>query len=141
MPFTLVDHTADVRLKVTGTDQEELFRQALAGMTALLAGSGGVPQTALRGGKTEDVAFRISAPDMESLLIDFLNEALFVMQSRRAFVREVRFSLLQPQAAAGTFTLAPADGFEKDIKAATYHDIHIRRRRDGSLQTVIVFDI
>ncbi len=136
MPFTIEDHTADVRLNVTGADPEELFRQALAGMTALLAGSGGV-----RSGNAASAAFRISAPDLESLLIDFLNEALFVMQSRRAFVQDVHFSTLQPQEAEGIFELVPADGFEKDIKAATYHDIHIRRRRNGSLQTSIVFDI
>lgn len=136
MPFTIADHTADIRLNVTGATLQELFRQALAGLIALLAGAGGV-----RGGDVASVVFRLSAPDSESLLIDFLNEALFVMQSRKALIQEVRFSNLQPQEAAGTFTLVPAAGFEKEIKAATYHDIHIRRRRDGSLQTSIVFDI
>lgn len=136
MPFTIAEHTADVRLNVAGADQEELFRQALAGMTAMLVGAG-----VARGGESTSVEFRISAPDTESLLIDFLNEALYVMQSRRAIIQGVQFSDLHPQEAVGSFRLAPADGFEKDIKAATYHDIHIRRRRDGTLQTSIVFDI
>lgn len=134
-PFSIEDHTADVRLKVSGRDKPELFGEALRGMTEILT-----PQEA-QDRTGEEVTFSLTAPDAESLLVDFLNEALFVMQTRKSATTGVKFSVLNATQAEGRFFVKPVNGFAEDVKAATYHDVHIRRRRDGSLQTVIVFDI
>lgn len=36
MPYAIVGHTADVRMRVTGTSREKLFEDALAGMMVFL---------------------------------------------------------------------------------------------------------
>jgi SHS2 domain-containing protein len=134
-PFAVQDHTADIRLRIWGADQQELFRSALQGAVEILAGRETDSKDA------QEVSFTLSAQDMESLLVDFLNEALYVMQTRKAIAKAVSFDLLNSTRARGTFSLSPVDGFAEDIKAATYHDVNVQRQVDGSLQTIIVFDI
>jgi SHS2 domain-containing protein len=135
MPYTLRDHTADVRLQVTGKTLKELFADALQGMTSVLTGR--ASKSRLR----NEIPFTITAPDTESLLVDFLNEALYVMQTQKARAASVKFIRLDRTDASGIVNVVPVDCFQVDIKAATYHDIHIRQMSDGHLETVIVFDI
>lgn len=133
--FAIEDHTADVRLRVSGNDQAELFREALRGMNEIITAE----KTPAQG--SQIVAFSLLAPDAESLLVDFLNEALFIMQTRKVAATEVQFSVLNATHAKGCFVVKPVDGFAEDIKAATYHDVRIQRKRNAALETTIVFDI
>jgi SHS2 domain-containing protein len=134
-PFTIVEHTADVRLNVTGKDQRELFISAIEGLIAVLDPQG------VRPSQGESETFSIFSPDMESLLVDVLNDALFYMQIRQAVITNTDFAILDGVQAAGRFDLAPVGSFGEDVKAATYHDLNIIRHPDGSLETTIVFDI
>ena len=134
-PFFLQDHTADVRLNVTGRDEAELFTSALEGLVAIM-GSRKLPPK-----DHEALPFKVTAPDLESLLVDFLNEALFIMQSQKVAIGKVVFRALESTSAEGNFTVTPVTGFTQDVKAATYHDLRILRRTEGWLETIIVLDI
>jgi SHS2 domain-containing protein len=134
-PFDIQDHTADVRLHVTGRDQIELFTSAVEGLVAVMDSL--LPPLEIH----EDLPFKVTAPDQESLLVDFLNEALFTMQSRKVVVGQVVFRELESTCAEGDFTIAPVTGFAEDVKAVTYHDLRIIRTSEGRLETIIVLDI
>jgi SHS2 domain-containing protein len=134
-PFSLLDHTADIRLKVTGCDLEQLFNDALAGLTVIVS-----PHPRDSAAKPT-VSFSIQASDLESLLVDFLNEALFTLQTRKVAITQVTFDSLNEFSAAGQWVVQPVAGFAADVKAATYHDLKIIRHPDGSFDTTIVFDL
>lgn len=134
-PFTIQEHTADVRLNVTGHNLQELFSSAIEGLVAIMAPEG---QASAPG---ESVSFALEAPDRASLLIDFLNEALFFMQTRRVTITTVDFSILNKSYAEGNFIILPVASFGEDVKAVTYHDVKFHRRSDGGLETAVVLDI
>jgi SHS2 domain-containing protein len=134
-PFDIQDHTADVRLHVTGRDQIELFTCALEGLSAVIGSQKLLVEI------HETLPFKVAAPDVESLLVDFLNEALFIMQSRKVVVGQVVFRELESSCAEGDFTFAPVTSFAEDVKAVTYHDLRIIRTSEGWLETIIVLDI
>lgn len=135
MPWTLLEHTTDVRLRVEGHNAEELFSDALAGLTDT-ADSGFADDA-------QTVRQRISAesPDMTALLVDFLNEVLLLMHTNKVAFTDVRFLKLEDRSLAAVVEGRRVTGFDEDIKAVTYHEADIVRDADGMLHTNLIFDI
>jgi len=67
--FKVLDHDADVRLEVYGASREELFENAARAMLSLIIDPGKVRPALEK---------RITVPGNGELLINFLNELLFV---------------------------------------------------------------
>lgn len=132
--YEILPHTADVRLRVSAPSLEELFRDAMRGMYAIMRGeaSGGTLVT-------RTLAVHDSA-DTTSLLIDFLNEVLGRAHVARELFGDVTFTRLDATSLDATLTgLAPAS-FEEDVKAVTYHEAEVRHEA-GGWGTVVVFDL
>ena len=131
--FELVHHTADVRLRVSADSVEDLFRDAVRGMYAVMRGERG-SETVTRVISVDDSA------DTTSLLVDFLNEVLNRSQIGREMFEEVRFTRFEPLSLTAELTgTAPAE-FEEDVKAVTYHEAEVRLE-DGAWTTMLVFDL
>jgi len=135
MPYSFLEHTADIRMRVTGETSEALFRDALLGMVALMS-----PQRKEKGKKIKR-KITIDAPDRTALLIDFLNEALVWMQTKNETYTEVKFQTLSEQNLEAELEGERAAGFRKDIKAVTYHEADVSKNFAGTWETTIVFDI
>jgi SHS2 domain-containing protein len=132
--FTLTPHTADVRLRVSSESLEDLFRDSVRGMYAVMRGEvhGGQPVT-------RTIAVDDSA-DTTSLLVDFLNEVLARAQIGRELFDEVIFTRFDETSLTAELTgSAPAE-FEEDVKAVTYHEAEVRRE-NGTWTTMLVFDL
>jgi SHS2 domain-containing protein len=131
--FELLAHTADVGIRARGATLEEVFEQATLGLAEVLG--------ALRpggAGDPEPVAVE-GAGDHGGLLVDWLNEVLWLHEVRRhpALVA-VRVERVAADRAHGTVTFAtaapPADG--TSVKAATYHRLRVGRDDGGWLAEV-----
>ena len=152
--FEEVSHTADWALRVRGATLAELFAHAAEGMYSLVGGrvAEGAPRI------TREVS--LAAPDVESLLVAWLNELLYLTESEaymfdtfemRDLGGAIRIDLPSPQ--SGIFdgksggnrlvarvTGGRAAGLKKQIKATTFHNLRIATTKDG-LETTIVFDV
>lgn len=143
--FELVPHTADIKLRVYGATLKELFRNALVGMFQSIG-----PQV-----KTCTVVddrlvcptlpvereLTVTSIDKESLLVDFLSDALYLSDVHDEAYLEVHINELDEKHIDATLKGIKVDGFEVvEIKAVTYHDLHIKKVDDG-WQVDIVFDI
>jgi SHS2 domain-containing protein len=135
MPFEALEHTSDYRIKATGRDQAELFSSALAGMNAFLKRD----HAALR----PEVKRAVSLPagDFTSLLIDFLNEALRLSLTHKEIYGSAVFSALSGKGLKAELKGEQVDGFDDEIKAATYHGARVKNEPDGSVSCEIIFDI
>ena len=129
--FEILQHTADVRLRVRAASVEELFRDAMRGMFAIMNPS--VDEG------TRQARIAIESVDRTSLLVDFLSEVLTRAQIERAAFDEVTFSKLTEVAVEAQIVGHPAR-FEQDVKAVTYHEAEVGLV-DGVWQTMLVFDI
>lgn len=83
--------------------------------------------------------FMYEAPDAESLLIGFLSELIYYQEQENlafdAFELKVKGERLEAEMQGGQII-----SVDKAIKAATYHNLTIRKTNDG-FETTIVFDV
>lgn len=133
--FELAQHIADVRLLVSAPSLEELFRDAMRGMYAVMRGTpADDAQPARRTIIVDDSA------DRTALLVDFLNEVLHRSHVAREMFEDVTFTRFDEVSLEATLTgVAPAE-FDEDVKAVTYHEADVRER-EGVWHTTLVFDI
>ena len=129
--FELLEHTADVGIRARGATLEEAFEQATLGLAEVL-GAG-------RPGQGEVVAVEVTAGDPGALLVDWLNEVLWLHETRgHAAIAAVRVERVTGDRAAGSVTFSstdpPADG--TFVKAVTYHRLRVGRDADGWLAEV-----
>jgi SHS2 domain-containing protein len=129
--YEILHHTADIRLHVTASTLEELFADALRGLMAVMG-------TAAHGARAEDVA--LDSVNVTALLVDFLNEALVRAVVQHRLFTGAAFATLGETHLAGTLTSAPAEEFDEDVKAVTYHEAEVRRG-DRGWTTMLVLDI
>jgi SHS2 domain-containing protein len=128
------DHTADLSIHVWGADLEDLFVTAARGMFALLVDLETVPTTA-------SAIVRLDAIDAEALLVDWLNELLYLAERDQltAYVA-FDFDALTSTSLRASVCGGSVETFRTYIKAATYHNLEIEATR-GGYETEIVFDI
>lgn len=130
--FKEVQHTADWALQVWAPDLAGLFVQAALGMQKLM---GVQLSDGLRGWRRIDH----EAEDHESLIINFLNDILFWIETDQ--LGSDRFDLLiEGKHLHGFAETAPVESISKEIKAVTFHLLRIDRN-DDLFQTTIVFDV
>jgi len=132
MGYREIEHTADWTLEVWAGNLAELFSEAARGMYAL----SGVRLA--EGGRSERLV-SLRGDDLESLLVTFLTELLFIgEQEKTAFDR---FDLdVDGGALEGTLGGAPIAGQSKEIKAVTFYNLHIDHDPHG-YRTRVTFDV
>lgn len=128
------EHTADLALRVWAPTLPALFAAAGQGMFALLTDISRVPLT-------HAVTIALQALDQEALLVDWLNELLYLSEGETGLCAFVafRFDKLTETALEATAFGGPAAERFNYVKAATFHDLTIRSV-DAGLETFIVFD-
>ncbi len=131
--YEILQHTADVRLRVTASSLEELFADALGGLMAVMHG-------ASVDGDEERESIELDSVDLTALLVDFLNEALVRAVVRRRGFTGASFASLGETYLSATLTSVPAASFDEDVKAVTYHEAEVRRSGEG-WTTMLVLDI
>ena len=129
--FKEIDNTADAALHVWGDTLPAVFQQAAHGLFTLA------------GARTEGAsiifkAISLEANDMETLLVNFLSELLFYLNSGILFQidhLEINGYRLEGRLVGGKVT-----EIQREIKAITYHQIQIIHT-GNQFQTDIVLDI
>ena len=137
--FEFLPHTADVRLRVRGKTVKELFANALAGVAFYLAPNA---DPSVRGGAKVTQTVRAEAPDLNSLLIEFLSQIIAQSDIHDAVFHIITFKEFGENFMEGEIAGVKTHGFEKDIKAISYHEVDIKRNPESGLfETVLVLDI
>jgi SHS2 domain-containing protein len=136
LPFEVIEHTADIGIIARGSDLAVLFSNAASGMLSLLT-----DVDTLRQDITREI--RLEARDAETLLVEWLNELLYIMDTEKLVL--CKFDILidenRLEARCAGQEMDPKNHrFRREIKAATYHNLEITER-DGQYSVKIIFDI
>ena len=136
MPYRILSHIADLKIKATGKNLPDVFINA-----ALAIASQQSPEAK----KNEDEPWQeilLQSFDLPSLLVDWLNEILYQSEaSQRVYLdfEILEFSKEPPSIKAKIRgPRVPTKNIE--IKAATYHELEIKKAKDG-WEAVVVLDI
>lgn len=136
-PFRLFEHTADIGIAADGSSLAELFHAAADGLLLLL---GGEPAATL----SESRTLTLAASDGEELLVNWLNEILFQLETRGFYPGAVRILEAMPTRLVAELHGEPLDperhSFARMAKAATYHRLQLVER-DGHWRAQIYIDL
>ncbi len=138
--YEILEHPAELRLRIYGKTLEELFSNAAEAMAQILSPSAIKSELRI---KNLELRIKIKSVDISSLLVDFLSEILAKSQINKSvyLVSNVNCQMSDVKAELKTTLIGyPVDHFDEDIKAVTYQDLNIQKI-DGIWQTVLVFDI
>ena len=127
-----LDHTADLALRVWGADLADVFGTAARGMFALLTDVDGVVVT-------RSVSVALDSLDAEALLVDWLNELLYLSEAEGLAFTSFVFAVLSPTHLEARVEGGPMQEYWNYIKAATFHNLEIRPTGEGYV-TELVFD-
>ena len=131
--------TADIGISVRGKTISGLFQNAAKGLSTLLVKE--VKEYKLNEKKKE---FKVSAQSYESLLVKFLNELLYLYETDFLYFTKAEFGKITEMELKGNiyFKRLKEKAFipNYDIKAVTYHNLKIIKKR-VYYYADIIFDI
>lgn len=129
-----VDHTADWALDVRGIDFADLLAQAAGGMLSL---AGAVPAAGTQPGRRR---VRLECPDRETLLVRWLEEILFLLESEGKVPREMHLRIGGGFRLEARLAMSAAAGRPRAIKAVTFHALQVEDH-PGGVRARLVFDV
>lgn len=129
-----LDHTSEITLHVGAPDWPGLLAQAGKGLAELLL------QEAPAEPDGDWRLLEVSSHDRESLLVDWLNEIIYVAETGRWVPLEIEVpeaseAHLKARARGVTVEESPTL-----VKAATFHGLHVRDLVEG-LEAEVILDI
>lgn len=130
--FREIEHTADWELEVWAPSLIGLLMQAALGMYQLVGAQ-------ISSGPRQDYQLRLKFTEPETLLVDFLNELLYIAETEGMIFDHFDLGIESDQLHARLIG-AQVISMGKEIKAATYHNLNIIETNHGLLAN-IVFDV
>ncbi len=137
MDYEILNHTADVCIRVYGKSFDELFKNAALAMMELITDRSKVKPS-------REIEIEAQGETKEELLVHWLQEILFVHQVKKMVFQDFEINLVGETAVKGKAFGENIDmeihELYLDIKAVTYHNLRIESV-DDKLKVDIVFDI
>ncbi len=134
-PFRVLEHTADIGFEAFGSTRREVFANAARALVHLT-----VDLESVR--TVEEVSVEVAGPDPPSLLVNWLSEVLYLMDSEGWLFREFDVQRLEDHSLSA---LGRGEKFERGrhqakvlVKAITYHQLALDETPQGWRAQVFV---
>lgn len=137
MDYEILDHTADVCLRVYGKSFDEILRNAARGMMDLITDREKVEPL-------EAIQVEAEGETREELLVHWLQEILYLHQVKKVFFHDFEINRFTETLVTGKAFGEKID-FEKhevgsDVKGISYHNLRLETLGDR-LKIDIIFDL
>jgi len=133
--FEILEHKADLKIRVFGKTKEELFENAMIGMFEA------AKYESTKQPMTKQITTKIKSVDLPSLLVDFLSEVLYLVETEKLVFEKVEFKKFTENEIEAILIGKPLKRMGVHIKGVTYHELDISQEKDGTWQATILFDI
>lgn len=128
---TFGEHTGELEVRLEADSLPELYAEAGRALADVLAG----PDAAAAGAWLEASA---TAPDRDALLVEWLNELLFLSEREKLAFPEIEIRRLSDTAVEGRVRGAEVAELRTAVKAATYHGVRVAEGPGGVSATVLL---
>jgi len=132
--YELIDHTADIGVRVYGTSMAELFEHAAFALFDVMLDTSGVQPVF-------EQEFACRRDSIEELLVEWLGTLLYVFDTERIVFSRFCVERLDGQLLAASAFGEHYDAGRHDlktlIKAVTYHGLCVQQTHAGYAATVI----
>jgi SHS2 domain-containing protein len=132
--YELIDHTADIGVRVHGLTMSELFEHAAFALFDVMFDISDVQPVLER-------EFACRSDSIEDLLVEWLGNLLYVFDTERVVFSRFSVEMIEPTMlvahAGGEFYDADRHDLKTLIKAVTYHGLCVQQTQAGFAATVI----
>ena len=133
--YKLLDHTADIGIIAFGKDPAEAFINAAYGMFDIIADIGNVNET-------ESIDLRVSASNIEDLLVSWLGDLLYQYEAERFICKRFVIGNMDNESLCATVFGEKVDTTRHEIKTevknVTYHQLKVGKICNGWKVQVIL---
>ena len=136
--YEIIEHTADLALRVNSKDLAGLFRNTALALFKISAKK----KPSATGLKKETLPVIQKADTLDELFIIWLNELLSLSAAKGLVFTDFKIGRIDEKALEATAIGEDAQGFrlEKEIKAATYHGLKLKKAAEG-WQAEVILDV
>jgi SHS2 domain-containing protein len=139
MAFEIIEHTADIGVRVTGTTVDQLFAEAGRAVASLIVENPDAIEPRLR------TTIELQAENVEPLFVDWLRELIYRFETEHLLLSQ--------------FSVSVSDGYRRlhaecrgertdwsrhlpdnEVKAVTYHQLRVAQTPAG-WEAEVIFDI
>jgi len=138
--YELIEHTADIGIRVKAKDLKELFKNTALAMFEIMAEEKS-PVTRHQS-PVKRITIKQKAQDLEELFVNWLNELLSLSSTKELIFSDFKINKLDKNNLE-----AEAEGEDiknykvnMEVKAATYHQLKIEDKGDF-WQAEVIFDV
>lgn len=137
--YQIIDHTADIGIRIEAASLEELFQGAAEAFFDLMVESKRefIPSI--------EVNIDLSAPAVDQLMVRWLSELLFIFETRRLVLSRFWIDEIDEKHVRASVKGLKFDSTRHEqklaIKAVTYHMLKVERGKDGLWRVEVIFDI
>lgn len=135
MKFKFLEHTADIKFQAFGNSIEEAFENSALAMFNSMYDR--------KVKEKKSFKINVKGKDFESLLYNFLEELLFLLESENFFMSRLKNIKITKDFKLEAETIGDdAENYEIniDIKAITYNDMFVKQEKNKWI-TQVVMDV
>jgi len=138
MRYELLEHTADLAVRVRGAELPELLANVAWAMVDLMADAASVAPR-------ESRPLIVRAESLEELVVGWANEIIFRFETETLLLPMTENLTVSGFEAHGVARGESLDrtrhGWKTELKSATYHDLVVRREAGGVWCAELVVDV
>ncbi|MBN2033264.1 MAG: archease [Deltaproteobacteria bacterium] len=135
--FEYLDHAGDLGIKIYGKDLPDLFRHAAEALFHVITN----PETIQ---VKETRTLTLQGHNLEELLVDWLNEFIYLFETRGLLFSDFDFFFLNAQTLEAKVGGEPYDEsrhvIKTTVKSATYHQLWIQHKK-GIWRAQVIIDL
>ena len=135
MTYKFLSHTADVKFQAQGRTIEEAFSQAATALKETICGD-------IKIEEKERKEINVKGKDFESLLYNFLEEFLFLLDAKDFLPAKIKDIKINKQKFKLNAVIigdkASNYKFTNDVKAVTYNSMFVRQKQDKWVVQVVL---
>lgn len=131
----IINHTADIGIKVSGKNIEELFLNSVKGLYKIIE--------VKYNGYEDLLKINLKSDNLEELLVKFLNELIYYIETKKigGDIKKIKIeNVIGGYELNAELRIRKIKNIGKEVKSATYHNLKVEKVKDG-YQTKIIFDL
>jgi len=135
--YEIIEHTADIGIRVKGKTLKELFINA--GLSLFEVSS---RKQFTKDKKHTDITIKQKASSIEELFVNWLNELISLSSARGLIFHNIKIYKVDKNILEATCTGSDIENYKVniEIKAATYHQLSIKENESG-WQAEVILDV
>jgi SHS2 domain-containing protein len=134
--YELIEHTADIGIRVKAADLKELFTKTALSMFDIIA------ELNKEEAVTKKIEIKLKADNLEELFVTWLNELLYLSATKEWIFSDFEIKKIDKDSLDATLIGRNIKNYKvnTEIKAATYHELKLEQTKSG-WKAEVIFDV